>query len=266
MGRMTDGDRASKPILWRVVNLTVSYGEALALSSVSIDIRKNGVTAIIGPSGCGKSSFLCCLNRLSEMIPRCCVSGRIEWESQNILASNVDSTQLRRRVGLIFQRPNPFPMSIRRNLELPLREHGINDPRRIKVTIEQCLAEVGLWAEVKDRLDASALALSGGQQQRLCIARALVLRPDALLMDEPCSALDPISAGIVEELIGSLSSNYTIVMVTHNLRQARRLGSDIAFFWMEEGVGRLIEAGESDQIFGAPKSELTRRYIEGKIA
>ncbi len=259
-------DTVSNPMFWRVTDLTVSYGKALALSSVSIDIRKTGVTGIIGPSGCGKSSFLYCLNLLSEMIPGCCVSGRIEIESEDILADRVDGTLLRRRVGLIFQKPNPFPMSIRRNLELPLREHGVRDPRELDATIERCLVEVGLWDEVKDRLSATALALSGGQQQRLCIARALVLRPDAFLMDEPCSALDPVSTGVVEELIQSLSVNYTIVMVTHNLRQARRLSSDVAFFWIQDGIGKLIESGSSDQIFNAPKNELTQRYVHGHVA
>lgn len=259
-------DMVPDPMFWRVNDLTVSYGKALALSSVSIDIRKTGVTAIIGPSGCGKSSFLCCLNRLSEMIPGCCVSGRIEIQSENILATRFDSTSLRRRVGLIFQKPNPFPMSIRRNLELPLREHGMRDSREVDSTITRCLTEVGLWSEVRDRLDAPALSLSGGQQQRLCIARALVLRPDALLMDEPCSALDPVSTAVVESLIQSLSENYTIVMVTHNLRQARRLGSDVAFFWMRDGAGMLIESGSSDQIFNSPKHELTQRYVHGQVA
>lgn len=259
-------DPISDSVFWRVNDLTISYGKVLALSSVSIDIRKTGVTAIIGPSGCGKSSFLCCLNRLSEMIPGCCVSGRIEMQSENILATRFDSTSLRRRVGLIFQKPNPFPMSIRRNLELPLREHGVRDRRELDATVTRCLTEVGLWTEVKDRLDAPALALSGGQQQRLCIARALALRPDALLMDEPCSALDPISTGIVESLIHSLSKTYTIVMVTHNLRQARRLGSNVAFFWMQDGAGLLIESGSSDQIFNSPRHELTKRYVHGQVA
>ncbi len=253
-------------LYWRVVDLTVSYGHAIALSSVSMNIQRHGVTAIIGPSGCGKSTFLCCLNLLTELIPGCCVSGRIEMDSRDILANKIDSTELRRRIGLIFQRPNPFPMSIKKNMELPLREHGMRDQQQIDAIIETTLREVGLWHEVKDRLRMPALRLSGGQQQRLCIARALVLKPDALLMDEPCSALDPISTGIIEDLIRTLRKRYSIVMVTHNLRQARRLGTDVAFFWMRNGSGHLVEMGPTEQIFGAPAHELTRQYLTGQLA
>ncbi|MFQ5783786.1 MAG: phosphate ABC transporter ATP-binding protein [Alphaproteobacteria bacterium] len=251
---------------WRISDLTVSYGEAIALSSVSLDIRKGSITTVIGPSGCGKSSFLCCLNRLTELIPGCCVSGRILLGSTDILGGDIDDTELRRKVGLVFQNPNPFPLSIGRNIELPLREHGMRDRDEIDARIEESLEATGLWREVKDRLKKPALELSGGQQQRLCIARALALKPDALLMDEPCSALDPISAGAVEELVTSLREHYTIVIVTHNLRQARRLGTDAAFFWMHEGSGALIEAGPVDQIFEAPRRELTRMYVGGGLA
>ena len=251
---------------WCISDLTVSYGEAIALSSVSIDITQGSVTAIIGPSGCGKSSFLCCLNRLTDFIPGCCVSGRILMGPQDILGNGIDDTQLRRKVGLIFQKPNPFPLSIKRNLELPLREHGMRDQDEIDAIIEETLRATGLWKEVKDRLKVPAHQLSGGQQQRLCIARALALRPDALLMDEPCSALDPIAAGAIEELVLSLRERYTIVIVTHNLRQARRLGSDVAFFWMQDGAGTLIESGPASQIFDAPRQDLTKMYLQGLVA
>jgi phosphate transport system ATP-binding protein len=251
---------------WCISDLTVSYGEVIALSSVSIDITRGSVTAVIGPSGCGKSSFLCCLNRLTDFIPGCCVSGRILMGSQDILEDRIDDNQLRRKVGLIFQKPNPFPLSIRRNLELPLREHGLRDRNEIDSIIEQTLKVTGLWNEVKDRLRMPAHQLSGGQQQRLCIARALTLKPDALLMDEPCSALDPISAGAIEELILSLRDRYTIVIVTHNLRQARRLGTDAAFFWLQNGKGTLIESGPAQQIFDAPRENLTKMYVHGALA
>jgi phosphate transport system ATP-binding protein len=251
---------------WRICDLTVSYGEAIALSSVSIGITQGSVTAVIGPSGCGKSSFLCCLNRLTDFIPGCCVSGRILMGSQDILENSIDDTQLRKKVGLIFQKPNPFPLSIKRNLELPLREHGLRDKDEIDSIIQQTLEATGLWKEVKDRLWMPANQLSGGQQQRLCIARALALKPDALLMDEPCSALDPISGGAIEELILSLRQRYTIVIVTHNLQQARRLGTDVAFFWLQDGAGTLIESGPASQIFNAPRQDLTKMYLKGVLA
>jgi phosphate transport system ATP-binding protein len=251
---------------WRIADLTVSYGEVIALSSVSIDITRGSVTAVIGPSGCGKSSFLCCLNRLTDFIPGCCVSGRILMGRQDILEDRIGDTQLRKKVGLIFQKPNPFPLSIRRNLELPLREHGLRDQNEIDSIIEQTLRATGLWNEVKDRLRMPAHQLSGGQQQRLCIARALALKPDALLMDEPCSALDPISAGAIEELILSLRDRHTIVIVTHNLQQARRVGTDAAFFWLQNGKGTLIESGPASQIFDAPREDLTKKYVHGVLA
>ena len=266
LGSSAIARREPAGVFWRISDLTVSYGEAIALSSVSIDITQGSVTAIIGPSGCGKSSFLCCLNRLTDFIPGCCVSGRILMGPQDILDNGIDDTQLRRKVGLIFQKPNPFPLSIKRNLELPLREHGMRDQHEIDAVIEQTLRATGLWKEVKDRLKMPAHQLSGGQQQRLCIARALALKPDALLMDEPCSALDPIAAGAIEELILSLREQYTIVIVTHNLRQARRLGTDVAFFWMQDGAGTLIESGPASQIFDAPRQDLTKMYLQGVLA
>jgi phosphate transport system ATP-binding protein len=252
--------------LWCISDLTVSYGEVIALSSVSLNIKENSVTAVIGPSGCGKSSLLCCLNRLTDFIPGCCVSGRILMHSKDILGGQIDDTRLRKQVGLIFQKPNPFPLSIRRNFELPLREHGIRDRQEIEHIMQRTLEATGLWKEVKDRLNKPAHQLSGGQQQRLCIARALSLRPDALLMDEPCSSLDPISSGQVEELVLSLRERYTIVIVTHNLSQARRLGTDVALFWLRDGKGTLVESGPASQVFEAPRDDLTKLYLRGAIA
>jgi phosphate transport system ATP-binding protein len=251
--------------LWRITDLCVRFGNKIALSSLSLDIAGRAVTAIIGPSGCGKSTFLHCLNQLSVAISGCSVQGRILFRSQDILLPTCDDIQLRRRIGLIFQRPNPFPMSIRRNLELPLKEHGMRDRVKIDEAIENALSAVGLWAEVKDRLNSPAQLLSGGQQQRLCIARALVLGPEALLMDEPCSALDPIATSVFEELICSLRERLTIVIVTHNLRQARRIGDDVALFWSTNGKGGLIETGTVDEVFESPKHELAKLYVSGRI-
>jgi phosphate transport system ATP-binding protein len=251
--------------LWRISDLSVRFGKKTALSSVSLDIAGRSVTAIIGPSGCGKSTFLQCLNQLSVVVAGCTVSGKILFRSQDIMSAACDDIQLRRRIGLIFQRPNPFPMSIRRNLELPLREHGMRDATKIEEAVEGALSAVGLWPEVKDRLDSPAQLLSGGQQQRLCIARALVLGPEALLMDEPCSALDPIATGVIEELICSLRERLTIVIVTHNLRQAERIGDDVALFWSTDGIGGIIESGPVDQVFNAPRHELARLYVSGRI-
>jgi len=251
--------------LWRVNDLSVRFAGKTVMSSVSLAIAARNVTAIIGPSGCGKSTFLQCLNQLSLAINGCSVEGRIRFHDEDILAPTCDTITLRRRVGLIFQRPNPFPMSIRRNLELPLREHGLRDRAAIEAAIEDALTAVGLWAEVKDRLSAPAQLLSGGQQQRLCIARALVLNPEALLMDEPCSALDPIATSVIEDLILSLRERLTVVIVTHNLRQAQRIGDDVALFWSTNGIGGLIESGGVEQVFGAPRHDLAKLYVSGRI-
>ncbi|MBX3302303.1 MAG: phosphate ABC transporter ATP-binding protein [Nitrospira sp.] len=246
-----------------VDQLSLHYRGKPAFQDVTLSINKGCITALVGPSGCGKTSFLTCLNRLTDLIAGCRVSGRITIETLDVLAPGLDVIQLRRRIGMIFQKPNPFPLSIRKNLEFPLREHGVRDRRQIAQTIEATLRDVGLWEEVKDRLDSPALALSGGQQQRLCIARSLALAPEVLLMDEPCSALDPLSSGVVEDLIVSLRGRYTILIVTHNLAQARRIADDAAFFWVQNGVGRLIEAGIAKQIFEEPHDPLTAAYVSG---
>ncbi|ABA57100.1 phosphate ABC transporter ATP-binding protein, PhoT family [Nitrosococcus oceani ATCC 19707] len=264
LGEIEQGTPCCVPkALLRVRDLAVSYGEITVLSQVSLDIYKGCITALIGPSGCGKTSFLSTLNRLTDHHERARVNGRILFDGQDLLCDPVDTLRLRRRIGMIFQRPNPFPLSIWRNLELPLKEHGVRDRQTRYRKIEQALKDVGLWDEVSDRLGISALVLSGGQQQRLCIARALVLEPEILLMDEPCSALDPISSGVVEELILRLRGRYTVVIVTHNLAQARRVANYAGFFWMTERVGKLIEFGQCQHLFETPSHELTAAYISG---
>ena len=252
----------SVPLI-RIENLAVQYRGNPVLGGVSFDLQQGCITALIGPSGCGKTTFLSTLNRLTDLIPGCAVSGKIHFDGMDVRDPKVDVLALRRRIGMIFQKPNPFPLSIVRNLEMPLREHGVKNRAELDGRIETALRDVGLWEEVKDRLNSPALALSGGQQQRLCIARALVLQPTVLLMDEPCSALDPISSAVVEDLIQRLRYRYTVVIVTHNLAQARRIANYAAFFWMRDQVGTLIEFGRCRQIFDAPADELTSAYISG---
>jgi phosphate transport system ATP-binding protein len=244
-------------------NLSVAYGTTTVLADVTLNINKGCITALIGPSGCGKTSFLTAINRLTDLNPSARVSGQLQLDGEDLLSPRLDLLQLRRRIGMIFQRPTPFPLSIRRNLELPLREHGIRRRDLVEHKIERALRDVGLWDEVSMRLDKPALALSGGQQQRLCIARALVLEPSVLLMDEPCSALDPVSSSVVEELIQRLQGSYTIVIVTHNLAQARRIANFAAFFWMQERVGKLIEFGQCKTLFDMPNNPLTAAYVGG---
>ncbi len=244
-------------------NLSLFYDRTLAFTDVSLPIPAGCITALVGPSGCGKSSFLSCLNRLSDIVPKTRVTGQVYIDETDIFDAAIDLIALRRRVGTIFQKPTPFPFSIWKNLAFPLREHGVKNRDRIDAAIETTLKDVGLWQEVSDRLHRSALSLSGGQQQRLCIARALVLQPQALLLDEPCSALDPISSGVVEDLIASLRGRYTIVIVTHNLAQARRIADFVALFWVRDGAGRLVEYGRMQDIFENPQDELTKSYING---
>ena len=246
-----------------IKSVTLSYGRIPAIRDVSLDIYKGCITALIGPSGCGKTSLLSCLNRLTDLIPGCHVEGRIAIDGQDITTPDLDVQRLRRRVGMIFQKPSPFPLSIWRNLEMPLREHGVTRRDELEFRLEKALADVGLWAEVKDRLGSAALTLSGGQQQRLCIARALTLEPSTLLMDEPCSALDPLSSAVVEDLIQSLKGQYTVVIVTHNLAQARRIANYAAFFWVKERAGTLVEFDQCRTLFDQPRHELTAAYVKG---
>lgn len=259
-GRAT-GDEIGK---MEVHSLSVAYGGAVALTDVTIGLAAREITAIIGPSGCGKSTFLGALNRMVELTPRARVTGRVLLDGHDIYGPEVNVTHLRRRVGMIFQKPAPFPLTIRRNITLALAEQGVKDKTEQAAVVERVLLDVGLWDEVKDRLDHSALALSGGQQQRLCIARALALQPEVLLLDEPCSALDPISSETIEGLILRLREHFTIVIVTHNLAQACRVADTVALFWQLEGTGRLVEHGRCDQIFEAPCQDLTASYVRGR--
>ena len=245
-------------------NLCVCYHGKRAFRDISLAVPRGEITALIGPSGCGKSSLLQCLNRLTDMIPGCHVEGDVRVEGLNIMDPAQDLLTLRRHVGMLFQRPNPFPLSIRRNIELPLREHGVTRKPELRARIEQVLEDVGLWDEVRDRLDSPALALSGGQQQRLCLARALALAPRVLLMDEPCSALDPLASAKIEELIVRLRGQYTVLIVTHNLGQARRIADHTGFFWTEDGIGRLVEFAPTHTLFNQPQDPRTRAYIRGE--
>ena len=250
------------PPVFTLTGLNVSYGRVPALRDVNLTVQRHRVTAIVGPSGCGKSTLLSVLNRLTDLIPGCDVSGRVQLDGDNILAPTCDLFQLRRRVGMVFQKPNPFALSIRRNLTLPLREHRV-PAAEIDGIVERSLRDVGLWDEVKDRLDASALKLSGGQQQRLCLARALALNPEVILCDEPCSALDPLSGAVVEDLISRLRERITVIIVTHNLAQARRIANYVAVFWQQGGAGTVIESGSTADIFEQPRSEITAAYVAG---
>jgi phosphate transport system ATP-binding protein len=255
-----DGDAARLD----AAGVSIAYGSRTILDAVSLAFAPGRIHAIIGPSGCGKTSFLCSLNRLTDLVPGCHVSGRIQLGSVDVHSAQADVIALRRRMGMIFQQPNPFPLSIRRNLDLPLREHGVRNRAERDERLITALRDVGLWDEVKDRLDKSALELSGGQQQRLCIARALVLRPDVLLLDEPCTALDPLSTRTIEDLLVSLRDRLTQVVVTHNLGQARRIADEVAFFWTSDGRGRLVEHGPAADVFSNPRDPLTAAYIAGR--
>src|SRR5262245_28021586 len=241
--------------------LTVRYGDAVGLAAVSFDIPERRVTALIGPSGCGKSTFLRCLNRMNDFVPGARVEGQVLIDGAPIYGGRVDPVALRRRVGMVFQKSNPFPKSIFENVAFGPRVHGMRDPVRLREVVERSLGQAALWDEVKDRLDASALGLSGGQQQRLCIARALAVEPEILLMDEPASALDPIATAKIEELIHELRDRYTIVIVTHNMQQAARVSDMTAYFYM----GRLIEFGPTEQVFTTPTRQETEDYITGRF-
>lgn len=244
-----------------VNDLCLWYGNHQALKNVSIDIAKNGITALIGPSGCGKSTFLKTLNRMNNLIAGVRISGSVKYNGEDIFAPQTDVNELRRQIGMVFQKPNPFPMSIYDNVAYGPRTHGIKNKAKLDDIVERSLRDAAIWDEVSDRLKTNALGLSGGQQQRLCIARALAVEPEVLLMDEPTSALDPISTSKIEELAIQLKEKYTIVIVTHNMQQAVRISDNTAFFLL----GELVECGETEKIFSRPDDKRTEDYITGRF-
>ena len=242
-------------------DLNLYYGENHALKNINIDIPANEVTALIGPSGCGKSTFLRTLNRMNDLIPIVKITGSLTYRGQEVYAPDQDVTDLRKHIGMVFQKANPFPMSIYDNVAYGPRTHGIRSKVKLDEIVEESLRGAAIWDEVKDRLKKSALGLSGGQQQRLCIARALAVKPDVLLMDESTSALDPISTSKIEDLAAELKKDYTIVMVTHNMQQAARISDNTAFFLL----GELVEFGKTEQVFSMPRDKRTEDYITGRF-
>lgn len=244
-----------------VENLCLWYGSHQALKDINIEIPEKSITALIGPSGCGKSTFLKTLDRMNDLLPDVKITGSVLYKGEDIFDASVDVSELRRQVGMVFQKPNPFPMSIYDNIAYGPRTHGVRSKAKLDDIVEQSLRQAAIWDEVKDRLKKSALGMSGGQQQRLCIARALAVQPEVLLMDEPTSALDPISTSKIEDLAVELKKDYTIVMVTHNMQQAARISDKTAFFLL----GEVVEYGETEQIFSMPKDKRTEDYITGRF-
>ena len=253
-------DIGDDPVSVEVENLNLYYDDVQALNDICLNIPEKQVTAFIGPSGCGKSTLLRCFNRMNDLIDNCRTEGRIRMNGQDIQAKNIDVAELRRQVGMVFQKPNPFPKSIYENVAYGLRIQGVNKRRILDETVEWALRGAALWDEVKDRLPESAFGLSGGQQQRLVIARAIAVQPRVILLDEPCSALDPISTLKVEELINELKKQYTIIIVTHNMQQAARVSDRTAFMYL----GALVEYGQTDQVFTNPQVRKTEDYITGR--
>jgi len=252
-------------IVLRARNLNVFYGDFLAVKDVTLNMRRHAVTALIGPSGCGKSTFLRCLNRMNDLIVGASVRGQIMFEDFDIYSENVDATEIRSRIGMVFQKPNPFPKSIYQNVAFGLKVNGFSGD--MDEAVETSLKRAALWEEVKDRLDDSAFTLSGGQQQRLCIARALAVEPEVLLMDEPASALDPIATLAIEDLVRDLKTRYTIVIVTHNMQQAARVSDETAFFMVgEDRSGYLVEHDNTQKIFTNPSNKRTEEYITGRFS
>jgi phosphate transport system ATP-binding protein len=241
--------------------LDLYYGESQALKKVSIRVPDRRVTALIGPSGCGKSTLIRCFNRMNDLVNGCRIEGKVTYHGKDIYAPGADPVEIRRMIGMVFQKPNPFPKSIFENVAYGPRVHGINDRKKLDVIVEKSLRNAALWGEVKDRLHESAMGLSGGQQQRLCIARTLAVEPEVILMDEPCSALDPIATSKIEVLIDELKKNYCVVIVTHNMQQASRVSDYTGFMYL----GELVEFGETAQIFEHPGLELTENYITGRF-
>jgi phosphate transport system ATP-binding protein len=261
-------DRADTEQIFQLQDLTVSYAGKPAVKDVSMDIGNNHITALIGPSGCGKSTLIRCLNRMNDLIPTASVDGKLLYHGQDLYGDEVDPVEVRKRIGMVFQKPNPFPKSIRDNIAFGPRVLGLKD---IDERVERALRGAALWDEVKDRLDENAYGMSGGQQQRLCIARCIAVDPDVILMDEPCSALDPISTGKIEDLMLELKEQYSIVIVTHNMQQAARVSDRTAFLIVElsasekERWGQLVEYDETDKIFTNPSDKRTEDYVTGKV-
>lgn len=248
-----------------IQSLSVRYANHTALLDASLEVAPGELMAVVGPSGCGKSSMLSAVNRMTDLISGARVSGRVLIDDKDVLAGKVDVQQLRRQVGMVFQQPNPFPLSIVENILFALREHGVRNKADLEQRMEQALTATGLWDEVKDRLQTPALGLSGGQQQRLCFARALALQPRVLLLDEPCSALDPIASATVERLIASLKGRYTLLMVTHNLAQARRLADHLSVCWVRDGCGCVLDSGPTLDLFENARHPLAYQYLNGVL-
>jgi len=258
---LTDQAALKAPPMIEVEGINLFYGTKQALYDINLTVRRNTVMALIGPSGCGKSTLLRSINRMNDLIDGVRIEGRVTVAGEDIYAPGVDVISLRKRMGMVFQKSNPFPKSIYENVAYGLRIQGVKDRAIVDEAVERSLIGAGLWDEVKDRLHDSGLGLSGGQQQRLCIARALAVKPDVILMDEPCSALDPLATGRIEELIFELKRDYTIVIVTHNMQQAARVSDYTAFFWM----GKLVEVGLTEKLFTNPRERMTEDYISGRF-
>jgi phosphate transport system ATP-binding protein len=263
-----DGAASSRSAIFQLDEVTVAYGGKPAVRHVSFDIGKNEITALIGPSGCGKSTLIRCLNRMNDLIPSAQVEGQVLYHGQDLYASEVDAVEVRKRIGMVFQKPNPFPKSIFDNIAFGPRVLGMKGS--MDEIVERALQHAALWDEVKDRLKTNAFGMSGGQQQRLCIARALAVAPDVILMDEPCSALDPISTGKIEDLMMDLKRQYSIVIVTHNMQQAARVSDKTAFFTVDVGdddnrIGRVVEFDDTEKIFTNPADPRTEAYVTGKV-
>jgi phosphate transport system ATP-binding protein len=254
---------AKRDVVFGIDRLTVAYSGNVALADVTLDVYRNLITAVIGPSGCGKSTFIRCLNRMNDLVPGVEVGGRVLYHGEDLYGPGVDPVEVRRRIGMVFQKPNPFPKSIYDNVAFAPRMLGLKDD--LDGRVEQALRRAALWDEVRGRLKRSALALSGGQQQRLCIARALAVEPEVILLDEPASALDPISTAAIEDLMHELKRDYTLVIVTHNMQQAARVADMTAFFSLESGCGRLVEYAETATIFTRPADKRTEDYVTGRF-
>ncbi|ODS39982.1 MAG: phosphate ABC transporter ATP-binding protein [Candidatus Altiarchaeales archaeon WOR_SM1_79] len=261
MENMGKNRKINKINVMETNKLNLWYGENHALIDIDIKFQKNKVTALIGPSGCGKSTLIRCLNRMNDIVDNCRITGKIFLDGKDIMEKNMDAVEIRKKIGMVFQKPNPFPKSVYENVAYGPKIHGMRDKKILNKLVEKSLRGAALWDEVKDRLNDSAMGLSGGQQQRLCIARAIAVEPDVILMDEPCSALDPISTNKIEELITELKKNYTVIIVTHNMQQAARVSDYTGFMYL----GKLIEFGKTKQIFENPHDKLTENYITGRF-